>query len=72
MRSSLSSLTLCCSVRHVRHFDAAGEQLDYRIEVEYEPRPRWRGPLDRQFVRRAIQRAMHETITNLDRRLRRG
>jgi hypothetical protein len=58
------------SVRHRRDFEAAGEQLAYRIEVEYEPRPGWRGPLDRHFVRRAIERAMHETITNLDQRFR--
>jgi Polyketide cyclase / dehydrase and lipid transport len=58
------------SVRHRRHFEAAGEQLAYRIEVEYEPRPGWRGPLDRHVVRRAIERAMHETITNLDQRFR--
>jgi hypothetical protein len=59
------------SVRHRRHFDAADGQLAYRIEVEYEPRSGWRGPFDRLFVRRAIERAMRETITNLDRCLRR-
>jgi Polyketide cyclase / dehydrase and lipid transport len=60
------------SVRHWRHFAAAGEQLAYRIEVEYEPRPGWRGPFDRVLVRRAIGRAMRETIANLDRRFRGG
>ncbi|HEY7621115.1 MAG TPA: SRPBCC family protein [Solirubrobacteraceae bacterium] len=60
------------SVRHRRRFEAAGEQLAYGIEVEYEPRPGWRGLLDRHLVRRAIERATHETITNLDQRFRRG
>ena len=58
------------SVRHWRHFDAVGEQLAYRIELAYDPRPGWRGPFDRLLVRRAIEGAMRETIANLDRRFR--
>jgi hypothetical protein len=56
--------------RHRRLFDEAGEGFAYRIVVEYVPRPRWAGLLDRTLVRRAITRAAHETTTNLDRRFR--
>jgi len=35
--------------------------------VSYEPRPGWRGVLDRLVVRRAIERAMRETLGNLER-----
>jgi hypothetical protein len=54
--------------RHWRHFDEADGALAYRIEIEYSPRPGWRGVLDRTFVRQAIARAARETMTNLDRR----
>jgi hypothetical protein len=54
--------------RHERHFEEAGGGLGYRIVVSYEPRPGWRGVLDRVVVRRAIERAMRQTIANLDRR----
>lgn len=53
---------------HERHFEEADGGLDYRIVVSYEPRPGWRGVLDRVVVRRAIERAMRQTIANLDRR----
>jgi Polyketide cyclase / dehydrase and lipid transport len=52
---------------HERHFEEADGGLDYRIVVSYEPRPGWRGVLDRVVVRRAIERAMRQTIANLDR-----
>jgi Polyketide cyclase / dehydrase and lipid transport len=54
--------------RHERHFEEADGGLGYRIVVSYEPRPGWRGVLDRVVVRRAIERAMRQTIANLDRR----
>jgi hypothetical protein len=54
--------------RHERHFADAGGDLSYRIVVEYEARAGWRGPFDRVLVRRAIARAVHETVANLDRR----
>ena len=53
---------------HERHFEEADGGLGYRIVVSYEPRPGWRGVLDRVVVRRAIERAMRETLGNLERR----
>jgi uncharacterized protein YndB with AHSA1/START domain len=53
---------------HERHFEEADGGLGYRIVVSYEPRPGWRGVLDRAVVRRAIERAMRETLGNLERR----
>ena len=54
--------------RHQRHFADADGDLSYRIVVEYEPRGGWRGIYDRVLVRRAIARAVHETVANLERR----
>jgi Polyketide cyclase / dehydrase and lipid transport len=54
--------------RHERHFADADGDLGYRIVVEYEPRGGWRSLFDRVLVRRAIARAMDETVANLDRR----
>jgi Polyketide cyclase / dehydrase and lipid transport len=56
------------SARHWRHFAAAGDDLAYRIAVEYEPRPGWRGVVDRLAVRRAIARSVRETVANLEQR----
>ncbi len=56
--------------RHARHFEAAGGGLAYRIAVEYDARPGWRSPADRHVVRRATERAVRETLANLERRLR--
>jgi hypothetical protein len=53
--------------RHERHFEDADGRLTYRIVVSYEPRPGWRRLFDRLVVRRAIERAMRETIANLER-----
>ena len=58
------------AARHWRHFAQSGDQLAYRIVVEYRPRPGWRGLFDRLLVRRAIQRTVRETIANLERRFR--
>jgi hypothetical protein len=54
--------------RHERHFAEADGGLGYRIVVSYEPRAGWRGILDRVVVRRAIERAMRQTLANLERR----
>ncbi len=58
------------AVRHSRHFDEADGGLAYRIVVEYDPRPGWRSLVDRTVVRRATERAVRETIANLDQRFR--
>jgi hypothetical protein len=58
--------------RHERHFEDADGGLGYRIVVSYEPRAGWRGVLDRVVVRRAIERAMRETVGNLERRFGEG
>jgi len=52
---------------HERHFEDADGELGYRIVVAYESRPGWRRTFDRVVVRRAIARAMRETIANLER-----
>ncbi|HEY8103946.1 MAG TPA: SRPBCC family protein [Gaiellaceae bacterium] len=54
---------------HERHFTEAGEGFDYRLVVEYEPRPGARGLFDRLVVRRAIARALRRTVRNLEREL---
>jgi uncharacterized protein YndB with AHSA1/START domain len=53
--------------RHSRSFEDADGELDYRVAVEYSPRPGWRGVLDRTVVRRAIARSVDETMANLGR-----
>jgi hypothetical protein len=58
------------AARHWRHFAESGDQLAYRIVVEYRPRPGWRGPFDRLLVRRVVQRTLRETLANLERRFR--
>jgi hypothetical protein len=58
------------TARHWRHFDQAGDELVYRIVVEYRPRPGWRSLFDRFLVRRAVERALRETLANLERRFR--
>jgi hypothetical protein len=55
--------------RHERHFAAAGDGFDYRLVVEYEPRPALRGLFDRLIVRRAVAGAMRQTVENLEREL---
>jgi uncharacterized protein YndB with AHSA1/START domain len=57
------------AARHRRHFDQVDGELAYRISVEYEPRRGWRGLFDRVLVRRAVERTLRETMTNLRRRL---
>ena len=53
-------------VRHERGFAAAGDGFDYRLAVEFEPRTGLRGGFDRRLVRRAVERALRRTLTNLE------
>ena len=55
--------------RHERHFHGDGDEFDYRLVVEYEPRTGLRGVYDRLLVRRGVARALHATIENLERGL---
>jgi polyketide cyclase/dehydrase/lipid transport protein len=57
------------NVRHERGFSAVGDGFEYRLAVEFEPRAGLRGAFDRALVRRAVERTMHRTITNLEGRL---
>jgi hypothetical protein len=52
--------------RHERHFSATDSGFRYRLVVEYEPRSGLRGLYDRLLVRRGVERAMRQTIANLD------
>ena len=52
--------------RHERHFSEAGGGFDYRLVVEFEPRPGLRGAYDRVLVRRGIGRVLRQTIGNLE------
>jgi hypothetical protein len=54
--------------QHERHFADAGGGLAYQIVVSYQPRPGWRGLVDRHVVRRGVERAARKTLDNLDRR----
>jgi hypothetical protein len=54
-------------VRHERHFKAAADGCAYRLVVSYEPRPGLAGVFDRLLLKRAVARAMHQTIGNLQR-----
>ena len=58
------------AVRHWRYFDQIDDELAYRIAVEYRARPGWRSLFDRLLVRRAVERTLHETMANLERRFR--
>jgi uncharacterized protein YndB with AHSA1/START domain len=53
--------------RHERRFRAVDGGLAYAIVVEYEPRRGLRGALDRTVVRRGIDRAVEQTMRNLER-----
>jgi Polyketide cyclase / dehydrase and lipid transport len=56
-------------VRHERHFEAASDGCVYRLSVEYQPRTGLTGLFDRMLVRRSVERAMRQTVQNLDRLL---
>ena len=51
---------------HERHFAPAGGGFLYRIVVEYEPRGGLRGLYDRLLLRRGVERALRQTVANLD------
>jgi Polyketide cyclase / dehydrase and lipid transport len=51
--------------RHERHFIPTDGGFRYRLVVEYEPRSGLRGLYDRLLVRRALERALRQTIANL-------
>ncbi len=50
---------------HERHFVALADGFEYRLVVAYAPRTGWRGLFDRVIFKRAVERALHETIDNL-------
>ncbi len=54
-------------VHHERHFTPAPVECEYRLVVEYEPRPGLTGLFDRLLVKRSVERAMRKTVQNLDR-----
>jgi hypothetical protein len=62
-------------VSHQRHFKAVPAGCEYRLVVEYAPRQGLlTGLFDSLLVKGSVQRAMRETVQNLDRvfRQRRG
>jgi hypothetical protein len=51
---------------HERHFAEAGNGFDYRLVVSYRPRRGLRGYFDRTIFRRAVRRALEQTVENLE------
>jgi Polyketide cyclase / dehydrase and lipid transport len=54
---------------HERHFRPVDGGFSYLVVIEYEPRKGARGLLDRTFVRRGVDRAVRQTMLNLERLL---
>jgi polyketide cyclase/dehydrase/lipid transport protein len=54
---------------HERHFAPTDGGFVYRIVVEYEPRGGLGGLYDRLLLRRGIERALRQTVANLEARL---
>ena len=54
--------------RHERIFEGDGDGFVYRLVVEYEPRARAAGLLDRLLLPRGIRRAFQQTFAALERR----
>ena len=54
---------------HERHFRSLDGSFAYRIVVEYERRAGLRGVFDRTVVRRGVDRAVRQTLDNLERLL---
>ena len=52
--------------RHERHFAAAETGFRYRLVVEYTPRRGLRGVYDHFLVRRGVDRALRQTVANLE------
>lgn len=57
---------------HERHFAETDGGFDYRVVVELAQRSGWRGLIDRVLVRRATERAVRETLANLEQVLQPG
>jgi hypothetical protein len=55
------------AARHERRFREKDGRLEYGLAVEYEPRRRLRGLVDRLLVPRAARRALAQTADNLER-----
>ena len=55
--------------RHERNFLRDDGGMRYRLVVEYEPRVGLRGVYDRLLVRRGIERALRQTVANLEEKL---
>ena len=51
---------------HERHFIPANGGFLYRLVVEYEPRSGLRGLYDRLLLRRGVERALRQTVANVD------
>lgn len=51
---------------HERHFVPANGGFLYRLVVEYEPRSGLRGLYDRLLLRRGVERALRQTVANVD------
>jgi hypothetical protein len=51
---------------HERHFVQANGGFLYRLLVEYEPRSGLRGLHDRLLLRRGVERALRQTVANID------
>ena len=54
--------------RHERQFAPDGDGFEYRAAVEFSPRAGLTGVADRLLVKRAIGRALRETVANLEAR----
>jgi Polyketide cyclase / dehydrase and lipid transport len=54
---------------HERHFVPADGGFLYRIVVEYRPRAGLRGLYDTLLLRRGVERALRQTVANLEARL---
>ena len=54
---------------HERHFAPADGGFLYRIVVEYRPRAGLRGLYDALLLRRGVERALRQTVANLEARL---
>lgn len=52
---------------HERHFERDDGGFNYRLVVEYEPRPGVRGLYDRSLLRLGIRRAFRRTFADLAR-----
>jgi Polyketide cyclase / dehydrase and lipid transport len=51
---------------HERHFVPANGGFLYRLVVEYEPRSGLRGLYDRLLLRRGVERALRQTVANVE------